>query len=53
MKINIKGFITSKKSELYSDCADNYDVKTEHNKFAISDGVSKSFFPKVWSEIML
>lgn len=53
MKINIKGFITSKKSELYSDCADNYDVNFEHNKFAISDGVSKSFFPKIWSEILV
>ena len=52
MKIKIKGFITSKKSELYSDCADNYAVNIEHNKFAISDGVSKSFFPKVWSDIL-
>ena len=53
MKINIKGFITSKKSELYSDCSDNYAVNIEHNKFSISDGVSKSFFPKVWSDILV
>lgn len=53
MKINIKGFITSKKSELYSDCADNYAINKEHNKFAISDGVSKSFFPKIWSDILV
>ncbi|AJA69760.1 hypothetical protein MYRA21_2648 [Myroides sp. A21] len=53
MKINIKGFITSKKSELYSDCADNYAVNIEHNKFSISDGVSKSFFPKIWSDILV
>lgn len=53
MKINIKGFITSKKSELYSDCEDNYAVNIEHNKFSISDGVSRSFFPKVWSEILV
>lgn len=53
MKINIKGFITSKKSELYSDCADNYAINREHNKFAISDGVSKSFFPKIWSDILV
>lgn len=52
MKINVKGFITSKKSELYSDCADNYAVNIEHNKFSISDGVSKSFFPKIWSDIL-
>lgn len=53
MKIKVKGFITSKKSELYSDCADNYAINKEHNKFAISDGVSKSFFPKVWSDILV
>lgn len=52
MKIRIKGFITSKKSELYSDCADNYAINIEHNKFSISDGVSKSFFPKIWSDIL-
>ncbi|MCF2494270.1 hypothetical protein [Dyadobacter chenhuakuii] len=50
MKIKIKGFITSKKNELYSDCADNYNFSQEYNKFAISDGVSKSFFPKIWSK---
>lgn len=53
MKIKIKGFITSKKSELYSDCADNYAINKEHNKFAISDGVSKSFFPKIWSDLLV
>lgn len=53
MKIKIKGFIASKKSELYSDCADNYAINQEHNKFAISDGVSKSFFSKVWSDILV
>lgn len=53
MKINIKGFITSKKSELYSECADNYAINIEYNKFSISDGVSKSFFPKIWSDILV
>lgn len=53
MKINIKGFITSKKSELYSDCADNYHINKENNKFAMSDGVSKSFFSKVWSDVLV
>jgi hypothetical protein len=52
MEIKIKGFIASKKSELYIDCADNYAINIEHNKFAISDGVSKSFFPKIWSDIL-
>ncbi len=53
MKITIKGFISPKEAELYYDCADRYAINREHNKFAISDGVSKSFFPKVWAESLV
>lgn len=53
MKIKLKGFITSKESELYSDCADHYAFSKENLKFAISDGVSRSFFPKFWSRILV
>jgi hypothetical protein len=52
MKVNIKGFITSKSAEQYIDCADNYAVNINSHRFSVSDGVSKSFFPKVWSEIL-
>ena len=53
MKISIKGFITCKSAEQYIDCADNYAVYKNTHKFAVSDGVSKSFFPKIWSEILV
>jgi hypothetical protein len=53
MKISIKGYITSKESELFLDCADRYAINETHHKFAISDGVSKSFFPKFWAEILV
>jgi hypothetical protein len=53
MKISVTGFITSKKNEDYKYCADNYSVNETHHKFSISDGVSQSFFPKVWSEILV
>jgi hypothetical protein len=53
MKISINGFITSKCAEEYIDCADNYAVNVDNHRFAISDGVSKSFFPKIWSEILV
>ena len=36
MKIKIKGFITSKKSELYSDCADNYDLNVRAEALSIN-----------------
>lgn len=53
MKVSIKGFISPKEAELFYDCADRYAINKEHNKFAISDGVSKSFFPKVWAETLV
>lgn len=53
MKVSIKGFISPKEAELFYDCADRYAINNEHNKFAISDGVSKSFFPKVWAETLV
>jgi hypothetical protein len=53
MKVTIKGFITCKSAEQYIDCADNYAVNKNSHRFSVSDGVSKSFFPKVWSEILV
>lgn len=53
MEIIVKGFITSKESGLYSECADNYAINDSNNKFAISDGVTQSFFPKFWSDILV
>jgi hypothetical protein len=53
MNVSIKGFITCKSAEYYIDCADNYAVNNSSHRFAVSDGVSKSFFPKVWSKILV
>jgi len=53
MKISLKGFITHKEAEKYSDCADNYSYCTTNHRFAISDGVTKSFFPTIWSRILV
>ena len=48
MKVLIKGFITCKSAEQYVDCADNYAVNKSSHRFSVSDGVSKSFFPKIY-----
>ncbi len=53
MKVSIKGFITCKSAEHFTDCADNYEINENSHRFSVSDGVSKSFFPKVWSEILV
>jgi hypothetical protein len=53
MQIKIRGFIMSKKGELYADCRDNYALNKTLHRFAISDGVSRSFFPGIWSELLV
>ena len=52
MQINIKGFIVPKLTEKFSDCHDRFSFNKESLRFAISDGVSNSFFPAKWAEIL-
>lgn len=53
MRLSLKGFITCKEAEAYSDCADHYAYNMAAHRFAISDGVTKSFYPKIWSRILV
>jgi hypothetical protein len=53
MKIKIRGYITHKEAEEYSDCADRYAANKSNNRFAIADGVSNSFFPDYWADILV
>jgi hypothetical protein len=53
MQIKIRGFIMAKKGEQYTDCRDNYAWSQDHHRFALSDGVSRSFFPGIWSELLV
>ncbi len=53
MEVSIKGFIYHKTAEKYADCFDRIGVNVKTNKLAISDGVSKSFFPDIWAELLV
>lgn len=53
MKISVKGFIYHKEAETFEDCFDRYGINTYTNKFCVSDGVSKSFFPGIWAEMLV
>jgi hypothetical protein len=53
MQISIKGFIYHKEAETFEDCFDRYGVNISNNKFCVSDGVSKSFFPGLWAELLV
>lgn len=53
MRLSLKGFVTCKEAEAYNDCADRYAFNLSAHRFAISDGVTKSFFPKLWSKVLV
>ena len=53
MKVDVKGFIYHKDAETYQDCFDRYAINTSNHKFSVSDGVSKSFFPGIWAELLV
>jgi hypothetical protein len=50
MYINIKAFKVHKLGESFEGCHDNYMYNLDKKLFAIADGVSKSFFPALWSK---
>lgn len=51
--MKIRGFITHKQAEYYSDCADYFAINRESRKIAVSDGISQSFSPSEWSRILV
>src|SRR5215216_3159701 len=53
MKVSVKGFIYHKDAENFQDCFDRYAINTSNHKFCVSDGVSKSFFPGIWAELLV
>jgi hypothetical protein len=53
MKISIKGFIYHKEAETFEDCFDRFGVNILNHKFSVADGVSKSFFPGIWAELLV
>ena len=48
----IRGFITHKEAEQYSDCQDFFSINVERKSVAVSDGMSQSIFPQWWAELL-
>lgn len=48
----IKSFSTHKRGSSVKHIQDSVVCDEAHNRFAISDGVSKSFLPRVWADIL-
>ena len=51
--MKIRGFITHKRKEKYSDCQDRFKINAESRAIAVSDGMTQSIFPAKWAEILV
>ena len=49
----IKSFITGKRGEGFDSIEDSMALDTNAGRYAISDGVTYSFLPKIWSNILV
>jgi hypothetical protein len=50
--MGIKAYIYHKKAEKYSDCQDYFEISSQNNRIAVSDGMSQSIYPQWWAEIL-
>ena len=50
--MRIRGFITHKLSENFSDCQDRFRVSTDTKSIALSDGMSQSFLQAIWADLL-
>ena len=51
--MKLRGFITHKAAEYYSDCADYFRICPRTKRVAGSDGVSQSIMPAEWAKILV
>jgi hypothetical protein len=51
--MNIRAYIYHKKAEEYSDCQDYFEISSQNNRIAVSDGMSQSIYPQWWAEILV
>jgi hypothetical protein len=50
--MEIKAYIYHKQAEKYSDCQDYFEISSQNNRIAVSDGMSQSIYPQWWAEIL-
>ena len=52
MIIEISAFITAHAGDGIEKCQDSFSLNLQNKSFAISDGVSNSLYPQVWSKLL-
>ena len=51
--MKIKGFITHKLKENFTDCQDRFCVNAATKSIAVSDGMSQSWQQKIWAQLLV
>lgn len=51
--MKVRGYITHKAAEKFSDCADYFGICPRTKRVAVSDGVSQSTMPLEWARILV
>lgn len=51
--MKVRGYITHKAAEKFSDCADYFGICPQTKRVAVSDGVSQSTMPLEWARILV
>ena len=53
IKLDTSKFVTHKKGETLADCQDAVEFNADRARYAIADGATRSFFPKMWAELLV
>ena len=53
IKLGASKFVTHKKGETSTDCQDAAEFNEDRARYAIADGATRSFFPKMWAELLV
>ena len=53
IKLGASKFVTHKKGETSADCQDAAEFNEDRARYAIADGATRSFFPKIWAELLV
>ena len=51
--MKLRGYITHKAAELFSDCADYFGICPCNKRVAVSDGVGQSIMPAEWARLLV
>ena len=51
--MSIRGFITHKLSEYFSDCQDRFSINPDTKSIAVSDGMGSTWQQKIWAQLLV